>query len=361
MIHTGARTDLPQSPATELSSGPLSGSRNVRGLDSIRFWCALWVYFSHFGFLPLPPTWGLPREVLGLYNNLFCGVAAVIVFFVISGFCIHYPYAAVKKVPLGSFYVRRYIRILPPLFIALLLGKLLGQDMMGFYKDIIWSLIAELVYYTIYPALHLTLIRWPKQSLVLAYGTSFALIAAYPEALNFHQFGPGLTWLVGLPSWLLGCRLATKTVADGLRPTKSPWLWRGVVWAASSLASILRFHAHIGYPLTLTLFGILVYYWIRSEIRHYRVAQPSGFTEYCGRWSYSIYLVHGLAALGFASLGFTLNPAPLWIIQTIVVLVASFCFYLVVEMPSHRLARYWAGLARKQEARSAAGSMSRSQ
>jgi peptidoglycan/LPS O-acetylase OafA/YrhL len=343
MIHADAKP--PPSSTIEPPVASIVRAYHVRGLDSIRFCCALWVYFSHFGFIPLSRAWALPRVVIGLYNNLFCGVAAVIGFFVISGFCIHYPFVGTKNFPLAEFYVRRYIRILPPLAVALLIGKLAGQNVVGFYETIIWSLVAELIYYTIYPALRNPLSRW-RWTLFLAYAISFALIAMYPRALNFHQFGPALTWLVGLPSWLLGCQLAASVVSDSSGPTASPWLWRAAVWAASSFASVLRFHANLGYPLTLTLFGILAFFWIRAEIRHFRFTPPPAWAEFCGRWSYSIYLVHGMAALGFASFGFKLLPVLFWLLQTIAVLIASYCFYLAVEMPSHHLAKYCARLVR---------------
>lgn len=358
MIHADISKALLQSPAAGSPRTSPPGERNVRGLDSIRFCCALWVYFSHFGFIPLPHSWALPKVAIGIYDNLFCGVGAVIAFFVISGFCIHYPFAGTQKLPLGAFYIRRYVRILCPLAVALLLGTLLGQSMVGFYEAIIWSLIAELIYYTIYPVLRLAFLRWKWDCVLAAYAIAFALTAVYPKALNFHQFGPGLTWLVGLPSWLLGCGLATWASAGGSSRRTAPWLWRGAAWAASSLASMLRFHAHIGYPLTLTLFSVLVFFWIREEIRYYRFAPAPAYIESCGRWSYSIYLVHGLAALGFARFAFALSPGPLWVLQTISVLVMSYCFYLAVEMPSHRLARYLARLAKKREelpARSSSG------
>lgn len=65
----------------------------IHGLDAIRFVCAFWVYMGHYGAPPLPAsidkstTWGLLAT--GIYNNLTPGPAAVIVFFVISGFCIN--------------------------------------------------------------------------------------------------------------------------------------------------------------------------------------------------------------------------------------------------------------------------------
>ncbi len=352
MIHADTRALL-QSPVPVSSRASPAGERTIRGLDSIRFWCALWVYFSHFGFIPRPRGWGWPIAAVGIYNNLFCGVGAVIAFFVISGFCIHYPFVGTQKLPLGAFYVRRYVRIVCPLAVALLLGSLLGERLVSFYENIIWSLIAELIYYTIYPVLRIAFLRWKWDFVLAAYAGAFALIALHPSAGDFHQFGPELTWVVGLPSWLLGCGLATWASEDRSSRRTAPWLWRGTVWAAGSSASVLRFHAGIGYPLTLTIFGVLVFFWIREEIRYYRFAPAPVFLEFCGRWSYSIYLVHGLAVIGLALLryetGFPLRGAPYWALQTIFVLMLSFCFYLAVEMPSHRLARYLARVVRKRE------------
>lgn len=336
--------------ASERPSCPSMPERVVRGLDSIRFWCALWVYFSHFGFFPLPHI-STTRAVAGLYNNLFCGIAAVVAFFVISGFCIHYPYVGGQAPVAAAYYVRRYVRILPPVLAALLLGRVLGQSATDFYQAIIWSLAAEVIYYTIYPVLRPVLARWPSQCVGIAFAVSLILAAARPDFVMLQQFGFGLTWLVGLPSWLLGCRLAKFTAEDVFHAAAKPWIWRALVWAGSCAASILRFHAGIGYPLTMTLFGVLVYFWLRAEMRYYRATNPPRFTEFCGQWSYSIYLVHGPAVLWFARLSLPRAPIPLWILQTAAVLAASFLFYLTVERPSHLLARRMARLAGRAEVR----------
>ena len=77
---------------------PMSTSKDnhIAGLDSLRFVAALWVVFSHMGCFPL--TEGIDRHnpvgffIHAVYGNLFPGPAAVMVFFVISGFCIHFPF-----------------------------------------------------------------------------------------------------------------------------------------------------------------------------------------------------------------------------------------------------------------------------
>ena len=237
------------------------------------------------------------KIIVGGYNNAFCGVGAVIVFFVVSGFCIHYPFVLARTLPIGPFYVRRYIRIVGPLVIALTVGGIIGQSITVFYQAIIWSLVAELIYYTLYPAIRPIFEKWPLQTVVASYIPAVALVVTtHPGALNFHEFGPWLTWIVGLPSWLLGCLLAIYVSSAARVRVAPPWNFRVAVWILSSVASIVRFHLHIGYPWTLTPFAVVVFFWIREEIAYYRVARPSGFFEYCGKFSYSIYLVHGLGA-----------------------------------------------------------------
>src|SRR5450432_277462 len=101
----------------------LRKNSQLRGLDSLRFLAALWVVFSHFGFIPLPTvlltSTGVTRMVVNLYLcSFFSGLAAVMVFFVISGIVIHAPYSEGSNPKLIPFLVRRYLRILLPLLVA---------------------------------------------------------------------------------------------------------------------------------------------------------------------------------------------------------------------------------------------------
>src|SRR3954469_20376023 len=144
------------SPTVHYRSSAPSQSRHVAGLDSVRLVCAAWVLFGHFRFFPLAgfvASWPrVPRLVEAALGNLFSGPAAVIVFFVISGFCIHYPFRDGKPIPLLSYYSRRYLRVLVPMGAAILLGKALGVELTLLKDSILWSLIAEEIYYLLYPA-----------------------------------------------------------------------------------------------------------------------------------------------------------------------------------------------------------------
>lgn len=96
----------------------------VAGLDSIRFVFALWLVFSHFWFIPLSDhlagNTAVMKILRGFYNNLFCGVAEVVVFFVVSGFYIHFPFRYAPKMP-AAFLARRYLRIGLPFIFAFVL------------------------------------------------------------------------------------------------------------------------------------------------------------------------------------------------------------------------------------------------
>lgn len=325
-----------------------SSNPRLAGIDSLRFWLALWVYFSHFGFLPLSIWIGSStpaRHVLaGMTNNIFDGAAAVIGFFVISGLCIHYPYRS-KPLELLPFYTRRYVRILIPLGAALALSRLIDNNLQGFYQAILWSLVAEEIYYAIYPLLRIAIkkLRW-KLTLLVSYAAAIGVVASNPHALNFHEFGPSLTWVVGLPCWLLGCYLAeTAGTATQQQVSRARiWAWRLSMWALGSAASVLRFHAGIGYPITLTLMGPLLYYWLRLELgRKQRVAA----FEYAGKFSYSIYLMHGIAVsilvaiLRFRAPYLIGDNAVAGVLRLVFAVAFSYGFFLLIEQPSHQFAR----------------------
>jgi peptidoglycan/LPS O-acetylase OafA/YrhL len=335
MKGTGDRLGDPQ--------GALASSR-VAGLDALRFVLALWVVFSHVGFVPLLSMFGLEQVWIarGLYNNLFSGPAAVIVFFVISGFCIHRPAATGDAIVAFPYYVRRYVRILVPMAIGVWLSNRVGHELHSFHDSILWSLVCEEVYYAIYPAL---LVARRRSSswlplVAVAFVAALVVVLRAPGAGDYPSFGPALNWVVGLPCWLLGCELAERT----LRPRRAPppgaiWGWRAAAWALASLCSVLRFHTPLGYPWTLDLFAVFAFFWLEREIAHHRVRPPPRVLEWAGKWSYSLYLVHVAAGLVFARLALDLSPATRWLAAITFVLAACYGFYLLVERPAHLAAR----------------------
>ena len=141
----------------------------VRGLDTLRFVAAAAVALGHGAAFPLGEWLGKgaawQRLLIGAYDISFDGVAAVIVFFVVSGFCIHYGPATGAPFRTLPFWVRRGVRIAIPLLGAVGVADLLGPAAQGALEVVLWSVYCELIYYALYPALRSGVRQiWPRQS-----------------------------------------------------------------------------------------------------------------------------------------------------------------------------------------------------
>lgn len=321
----------------------------VSGLDSIRFICALWVFFGHGAgpAFPNPFADGSLANLAfrGFFGNIWSGPSAVIVFFVISGFCIHYPFAGSEQRPrLKEFYTRRFIRLLVPVAAAIPLSALVGIRLALFQDSILWSLLAELIYYVCYPLLraaHLHFGSW-RGIVIASFVLACGVAATNPSAGNYPSYGPGFNWLLGLPCWLLGCMIAesARTAAPRRVSTPQIWAWRATIFSAAFVCSVLRFHSPVGYPWTLNFFAVVVALWIRREIALRQRVAPFGILEWAGLWSYSLYLIHlpGRALFSelFPSHG---GSAFRWLLMVLFIFSSCYLFYLLVERPSHKIAR----------------------
>lgn len=316
---------------------------------------------SHVGLITLPTE--VARDSwLGIAQRIYAaafsnGPAAVIVFFVISGLCIHYPNVGGRDFQVGAFYGQRFLRILPPMLVAILVGGLMGAD--GFrvsretwqLPSFLWSLVAELIYYAIYPVLRGLANRWGWQRLLLvAYLGASSVMVLHPTTKGMPDYGYHLTWLVGLPCWLLGCVLG-EHVARPLPAGTSAGSVRGLrvaMFALNVISWQTLFSARPYLPpnafiVALQVVGVGAYFWLKAEIRHFRAATPSRLLESAGAWSYSLYLFH---ELGFSAWARWV-PAPLhsagevlWAMcRPLAVLGFCYAFFLAVEAPTHRLAQ----------------------
>jgi peptidoglycan/LPS O-acetylase OafA/YrhL len=234
------------------------------------------------------------------------------------------------------------------LIAAMLLASPFHVGLSFFQNSVLWSLVAELIFYSLYPFLRVLHARfgWNK-IIVVSYAVSFAAIGIFnPSAKDYAPSGNALNWLICLPYWLLGCRLAEENFA--VRPAISGrvlWQWRLGVALAAWTCNALRFHSAIGYPWSLGVFAILLFFWLRVEITAFCCKKPFRLLEWAGQWSYSIYLMHLIAVSLFGKISLPdLGIIANWILTTGFVLVFCYAFYLLIEKPSHGIAR-WAGKA----------------
>jgi len=320
----------------------------VLPISSIRFVLAMWVVLSHFSIPILRDH--KQMDILGafraLVNIAFNGPAAVIVFFVISGFCIHFPNRnglVVRSWKL--YYARRYFRTLIPMMAALGLALPLRVPFGLFTDSVLWSLLCEEIYYFLYPALLFLRDRigW-RYLMALSWGLSVITLLTDPRAVIYPSYGAGLNWILGLPCWLMGCRLAERLESFYASPVSvyQIWAWRGATWMLSSLSLILRFHAGIGYPWTLNLFAAFATLWIEREIRFYK-AGPKPLLERLGEATYSIYLTHfsSGAILRMLPIYAAMTAGVAWFWTMLCCGTLAAVFYWLIERPSHRFARYF--------------------
>jgi peptidoglycan/LPS O-acetylase OafA/YrhL len=321
-------------------------------LDALRFFLALWVTMGHFGVFPLfaglDTATGFGRLLQHGWSSLVWGVPAVIGFFVISGFCIHLPFRRDGPFPVGRYYARRYIRILVPVAAALLIARLLGDrhPIIGphsiLWNSVLWSLACEEIYYAAYPLARFVRNRSSWGMLLVPTFLVGAILAALrPEALDGTALGTVEGAVILFPVWLLGCVLAEQS--DHLTTLESPWViwrWRFLAWFGSWICELLHFKGKISLTELMLWFGILAYFWIKKELAYSKLHHPWAPLAAAGLWSYSLYLMHPqamalLRKLRFPSLGYILD----WCLSMVFILAIAYGFYLLVERPSHRLAR----------------------
>ena len=313
----------------------------INKLDSLRFVAAFWVAMSH-GALPLQevfPEANLHR-LFGAFNSLFDGVVAVVLFFIVSGFCIHLPYVNARNFPFIKFLICRYIRIGIPLIAILLIMQLLGGSASKGGHRVLWSIYAEIVYYTLYPWLFVLHKRVGWGIIIGISGViSTAMTLTHLTNLWPWQFGP-LTWLWGLPIWVSGCALAESFRTRSLfNVYGSVWLWRLTALALGPAAVFGVFHAQvkISYSVSMLVFTIFIFFWLSLEMRTQSGAWR--ILESFGGASYSLYLVHNVAIGGVIDY-LNLLPSEIAIVLPWTAITATtYIFYKVVESPSHFAAR----------------------
>ena len=87
-------------------------------------------------------------------------------------------------------------------------------------------------------------------------------------------------------------------------------------------------------------FGVLAFFWIKNEIAYGMHSAPWKVLASAGAWSYSLYLTHGPAAELFGKLWVqNVNSIGGWFALYASILALAYLFYLLVERPSHQMAR----------------------
>jgi len=323
-------------------------------IDALRFILASWVAIGHLGHFPV-----FGKQVIGasgvihtidrFLHSLIWGLPAVMAFFVISGFCIHMPFRQPGEIPVLRFYLRRYIRVLAPVMVTVILTMqlfpethLLGSDSIV-WKSTLWSLVCEEIYYAVYPALRALRFRVGWQPImIVTIAVSIALSVIFRKSAEWANIGPIATALILFPVWISGCILAEKAQAlKTLESARVIWAWRFAAWFTMWMSELLLFHAGISKVVSMVYVGAVAYFWIRTEIAYHKERSASPILVSAGAFSYSLYLIHpGLfEAVKRYVPDIDVLTRSGWLFAVISMFAFSYVFYLLIEAPSHRLAK----------------------
>ena len=343
------------------------GSRRrfeIPSLDGIRAFAFLLVFLSHTQL-----------------NGIVPGGFGVTVFFFLSGYLIasllRREAEDSRRISLKSFYLRRALRIFPPMYLVIAAGSLLthvrllrppatatGLSAECFYftnyyiafrgeegltpgLGSLWSLAVEEHFYLLFPITYLLLRQLsPRpQRQLLALGMLWAAVSAWRcfLVLHWHVAVPraSLASDTRLDSILIGCMLAIYENPYMDRSAWSDTTWKSALGAGVGLLMISFFlpgialRESIRYSLQnwalVPVFVCAVRFpqWILFRILNY------GWVKFIGVLSYSLYLWHGPMIYACARLP-TFRP-----VQSCCALVLSFiaalAVYLLVERPCARL------------------------
>jgi peptidoglycan/LPS O-acetylase OafA/YrhL len=354
-------------------------------IDAIRFLAAFWVLMYHFK----PPLFKqlLPHQLsfLGgaLWSGataLFAGPAAVIVFFVISGYCIHAAYHRDVGLKPVSYYASRFVRIGLPLVILLCIVQPLpaGQN---YLESVLWSLYCEMVYYAVYPLLR-PRFRHIGEMIVGCTLMAAAMVASvrlvgHPvcHGCVYETYRVPGTALLYAAGWISGCLIAEMQCNAAhfqIRGAYSPLtmllrrilnactltlakhliVLRTVVVAAGAAVMILLSESSlkpamlplITPDITLPVFQFLAVIWVATETATPSQSRIWSTLAACGAWSYSLYLCHKTARALLDVTAFDESSRFAWFVEVALALAISYAFYRVIEKPSHvisqRLRKY---------------------
>jgi peptidoglycan/LPS O-acetylase OafA/YrhL len=264
----------------------------------------------------------VPRSLLAL-APLMLGWTGVAIFFVVSGFCIHYSHQQKSDRNFKSFFIRRFFRIYPPYLAALILLVLLlpwtwlnlnAAEWTGqitshaflfhnfsprFFSGInpsLWSIGVEAQLYLLYPLLLLLVKRFGwKGTLGLTGSIEISLrglhgifdslpINPYPNLLLYS--GPLSYWY----SWTIGAKLAD----DWRRGTVVSSRYGAPLWVVLAIGSffIKPLYSFCFLLVALAAAQAIAFLLSRPALRW---PPPGIFAKHLrrvGLCSYSFYLLH---------------------------------------------------------------------
>jgi peptidoglycan/LPS O-acetylase OafA/YrhL len=362
--------------ATDAVAHTATAAGTIPALDGLRALAVLTVFLSHSGL-----------------EHVIPGGLGVTLFFVISGYLIttlmRVEHQASGRIDFARFYLRRALRLLPPLFIVTTLAGLLGatglingtftglglaaalsyfgnyfliaHDFKGMPGGlgVVWTLAIEEHYYLLFPPLALLLLGVGRRAVTLAtLGGLCAAVLAWRCWLQAH--GASVDYL----TMATDTRIDAILVGSALALLNNPWLdpqsapahapasdaapglpaWAQAALCAAVLLFTLAdrdepFRATWRYTLqSLAMAGLI--HVVVTQARQRAVAWlDTPVLVYLGTISYTVYLVHHIVLLGLARHWPQLGWFWLTLVGALLTLAVAEPMRRWVELPCARLRR----------------------
>jgi peptidoglycan/LPS O-acetylase OafA/YrhL len=349
-------------------------------IDAMRGFAALLVAYFHCrqvewvgmqSFHHAGKTFDLNTIVAYLTLPIAWGSAGVPIFFVISGYCIHRGAARrlaanpAYQLDAMNFWARRFARIYPVLFAALLLTfaldwtslhfppvnhKILDIGPKAFFVNLfslqgvagktygsngaLWTLSIEVQFYAVYPllfALRRRLGMLPVVALVAAVNIASVFVFERHDLQFFTSY-----WF----SWTLGAWIAERQVARDAQTRRRPWQMYG---AAALLIALGCVAFHFGQYLAFQMWALGFACYLSEALKPRRTHDTPlvRVLSRFGDFSFSLYSIHLpifvlLSSVVYRS-ALQMSIFPTFGFMVVAVAVA-WVFYRCVELPAMKWA-----------------------
>jgi peptidoglycan/LPS O-acetylase OafA/YrhL len=370
-------------PNVSLQSSPFL---HLSALDSLRGLAALYVFLGHTIHQVAVDETQIPKIIRVIFRSLDFGAYAVVLFIVLSGFCLMLPIIRNNGVIKGSiknFFFRRAKRILPPYYATLLisiglaltiLNKPVGNLWDGsipitlqgtfthiflihdiFRSDIfqsnpsLWSIAVEWRIYFLFPLIVLSWKKWGGWKTSLgALGVSYTIFAILSQFSFFNSEppGPSLHYVALFCAGMLAAEISFSETEWNRQLRKNiPWsLVAAVFFILAVPASGIRYMRGISWILAdlsagVTSMALLVSLMSFPKHPLNDVLKWKPLVK-IGSFSYSIYLLHvPLIQVFYQYISHPLNLPPVvelafvLLIGMPLVTAISYLFFLLAEKP----------------------------
>lgn len=340
--------------------------KRLDGVDLLRGLAIFFVLMNHVNIRLLGAdvlyTRFLPEQLVHIL--VWNGQLGVQMFFVVSGFLITSitlrRWGSLAQVRLRDFYLLRFARIAPLLF--LLLAVLSGLHFAGVHRfvvtaktgglgrallaaltfhvnvlearrgylpgnwDILWSLSVEEMFYLFFPVVCRV---FGRGKLLLAILLGFVVLGPFGRTVFAHgnEIWEDYSYLGGMEGIALGC-LTALIVSRTCFSRRVLWVLNGVGVMIVACSLVFSWQAYVGWlgrtGLNMTVLGVGTCLFIAATAQtQWRIPRLLAPLLRLGRYSYEVYLTHMFVVFGFFALfldaGAPMRLVPVFFIAAILV------------------------------------------